>query len=414
MVFYSFYTYAFLLVFKMLKFSLYMRKFFQYPLIPKHFLLLVIATCVATTPLSTVTANAVQSQNPEKNYIVVLRNNAVDSSVVAKDHAKRRGAKISSVYHKALKGYAARMSKSTAQDLSKDPNVAFVEEDGVVRATTIQTSATWGLDRIDQRSKTLNATFNYVSTGTGVKAYVIDTGIRASHVDLAGRVLAGYDAVDGSLPADDCNGHGTHVAGTIGGTKFGVAKKVQLVPVRVLDCTGSGTWSGVIAGIDFVTANHLSGQPAIANMSLEGGFSSAVNLAVSNSIADGVSYAVAAGNSSKDSCLSSPASVSNAMTIGATDKNDMRASWSNYGKCVDWFAPGVNITSDWNTSDTASATLSGTSMATPHTAGVAALYLQKYPLATPKQVSDALYALTTKYIVTNSNSTNNHLLFSNL
>ena len=255
-------------------------------------------------------------------------------------------------------------------------------------------------------------------TGTGVTAYIIDTG----HPDQppwssAGRASYGYDAVDGSLPADDCHGHGTHVAGTVGGTTYGVAKGVSLVAVRVLDCAGSGTWSGVIAGIDWVTGAHAAGAPAVANMSLGGGANTAVDDAVRNSIADGVSYAIAAGNGNtvgiaQDACKYSPARVTEAMTIGATDSSDRKASWSNYGGCVDWFAPGVGITSAWKTSDTATNTISGTSMATPHTAGVAALYLQVNPGASPQAVRDALYAATTKGIVTSSNTANNHLLYS--
>ncbi|HYO46012.1 MAG TPA: S8 family peptidase, partial [Gemmatimonadota bacterium] len=272
-------------------------------------------------------------------------------------------------------------------------------------------------DRIDQRALPLNETFTYTNTGTGVTAYIIDTGIRFSHSDFAGRAVSGYDAIDGGS-ADDCHGHGTHVAGTVGGSTWGVAKNVKLVAVRVLDCQGSGTWSGVIAGIDWVTGEHKAVDPAVANMSLGGGGNTSVDTAVKNSIADGVSYAIAAGNGNivgiaQDACRSSPARVAEAMTIGATDKTDKKASWSNYGNCVDWFAPGVSITSAWNTSDTATNIISGTSMATPHTAGVAALYLQTHGGASPQTVRDALYANTTKNVVTSSKTTNKHLLFTN-
>jgi subtilisin family serine protease len=282
---------------------------------------------------------------------------------------------------------------------------------------TTQTDATWGLDRIDQRARTLTTTFNYTNTGTGVKAYIIDTGIRFNHAEFGGRVTSGFDAVDDGS-ADDCNGHGTHVAGTVGGTTYGVAKGVDLVAVRVLNCSGSGTWSGVIAGIDWVTGNHSEGTPAVANLSLGGGANSSVDQAVRNMIADGVATAVAAGNGNQggraqDACKYSPARVTDAMTIGATTRTDTKARWSNYGNCVDWFAPGVDITSAWHTSATATNTISGTSMATPHTAGVAALYLEANPGASAASVRNALYSNTTKSIVGSSNTANNHLLFSN-
>jgi subtilisin family serine protease len=291
-----------------------------------------------------------------------------------------------------------------------------VEEDGVVTADTTQSGATWGLDRIDQRALPLSGTYTYPTTASAVHAYIIDTGIRFSHSEFGGRATSGFDAVDGGS-ADDCNGHGTHVSGTVGGATYGVAKNVHLVAVRVLDCNGSGSTSGVIAGIDWVTADHAPGAPAVANMSLGGGRSRALDDAVRNSIADGVSYAIAAGNGNifglaKDACRTSPARVPEAMTVSATNNLDTKAPWANFGKCVDWFAPGVAITSAWNTGDTANNTISGTSMATPHTTGVAALYLQLHPGATPAQVRDALFAGTSKGVVINSRTANNHLLFS--
>jgi subtilisin family serine protease len=352
---------------------------------------------------------------PPDRYIVVLQEGA-DSDAVAKEHGRRYGASVRFVYGDALDGYAAQIPPDRLGEVRSDPRVAYVEPDGEVTAFTTQSNATWGLDRVDQRSLPLSGTFSYNNTGSGVSAYIVDTGIRFSHSDFGARAVSGYDSVDGGT-ADDCNGHGTHVAGTTGGGAWGVAKGVSLVAVRVLNCNGSGTISGVIAGVNWVTSDHDPGESAIANMSLGGGASSSLDTAVKNSIADGVSYAVAAGNGNRggvaqDACKYSPARVAEAITIGATDKTDKKASWSNYGNCVDWFAPGVGITSAWHTSATATNTISGTSMATPHTAGVAALYLQSNPGASPATVRTALYDNATKGIVTSSRTANNHLLFT--
>ncbi len=347
----------------------------------------------------------------------MLKDSAGSAAPVAAEHSRRFGADVRYVYAHALKGYAATLSEDQLGALAADARVDFIERDGTVAAVTTQTGATWGIDRIDQRSLPLSGSFTYTTTGAGVKAYIIDTGIRTSHSEFGGRAVDGYDAVDGTLPAADCNGHGTHVSGTVGGASYGVAKGVTLVAVRVLGCSGSGTTSGVIAGIDWVTADHAAGQPAVANMSLGGSASNALDAAVRNSIADGVNYAVAAGNGNivglaQNACKYSPARVTEAMTIGATDQTDKKASWSNYGDCVDWFAPGVGITSAWYTSDSATNTISGTSMATPHTTGVAALYLQSNPGASPAALRDALYNLTTKGVVTSSRTANNHLLYT--
>lgn len=361
-------------------------------------------------------ASAAPAGSARQDFIVVLKDSVARAAPVAAEHSARFGADVQYVYEHALKGYAASVAEGQLGALAADGRVAYIERDGEATAFTTQSNATWGLDRINQRNLPLDATYSYSNTGSGVTAYIIDTGIRFSHNEFGGRAVSGYDSVDGGS-ADDCNGHGTHVAGTVGGTTYGVAKGVTLVAVRVLNCSGSGTWSGVIAGIDYVTQNHVSG-PAVANMSLGGSANSSVDTAVRNSIADGVSYAIAAGNGNfigrhQDACKTSPARVTEAMTISATDKTDKKASWANYGKCVDWFASGVGITSAWSTSDTATNTISGTSMATPHTAGVAALYLQGNTGASPATVRDALYALTTKGIVTSSRTTNNHLLFTN-
>jgi subtilisin family serine protease len=350
-------------------------------------------------------------------YIVTLRDSVSDPAAVARSHA-RFGARITNVYSHALKGYSATLPQALVAVLADDARVASIERDGIMRADTTQTGATWGIDRIDQRNLPLNGTYGYTNTGAGVKVYIIDTGLRFTHTQFGGRASSGIDKIDGGA-ADDCNGHGTHVGGTVAGSTYGVAKQASLVAVRVLGCNGSGSTSGVIAGVDWVTADHQAGQPAVANMSLTGGANSALDTAVRNSIADGVSYAVAAGNGNvlgfaANACNVSPARVAEAMTIGATGNNDAKASFSNFGTCVDWFAPGVNITSSWGTSDTATNTISGTSMATPHTAGVAALYLQTHASASAASVRQALFDLTTKGIVTNSRTTNNHLLFTNV
>ena len=378
---------------------------------------IVLALAVAAAALATLGA-ASPSASDRASYIVVLKSSVADPAAVAQEHAARFGGTVTHVYSHALKGYSLTLPAPAAARIAADPRVDYVEADGVMTADTTQTGATWGIDRIDQRSLPLSGTFTYFATGSGVKAYIIDTGIRFTHTQFGGRAIKGVDEVTPGGSAADCNGHGTHVSGTVGGSTYGVAKQVTLVAVRVLGCNGSGSTSGVIAGVDWVTGNHLSGQSAVANMSLGGGASSSLDTAVNNSINDGVSYAIAAGNGDvfgnpQNACNFSPARVAAAMTISATDRTDTKASWANYGSCVDWFAPGVSITSSWYSSDTATNTISGTSMATPHTAGVAALYLQGHPGSSPSTVRTALYNLTTKSIVKSSSTTNNHLLYTN-
>jgi subtilisin family serine protease len=379
---------------------------------------------IAAVLLAVLGAAGGASAAPPDRYIVVLKDGVRDPGAVAREHARRDAAQIGFVYHNALKGYAARIPAARLAAVRADSRVAYVEPDGEAHALTTQANATWGLDRIDQHALPLSTTFTYTNDGADynaagddVKAYIIDTGIRYDHVDFAGRAIRGTDTVTSGGTGADCNGHGTHVAGTVGGATYGVAKGVTLVSVRVLGCRGAGTFSGVIAGIDWVTGNHQAGQPAVANMSLGGGANSAVDTAVRNSIADGVSYAIAAGNGNflgiaQNACNFSPARVTKAMTVSATNRGDKKASWANYGGCVDWFAPGVGITSDWWSSASATNTISGTSMATPHTTGVAALYLESNPTASPADVAAALDAKTTKGIVTSSKTAKNNLLFT--
>ena len=346
-------------------------------------------------------------------YIVVFKAGTQRADVsAAAEHARGLGGQVDFVYESALTGFAANLPEQALSGLSHNPNVDFIEADQVMTIDATQSPATWGLDRIDQRALPLNNTYNYNFTGAGVTAYIIDTGIRLSHNEFGGRASSGYDFVDNDSNADDCNGHGTHVSGTVGGSTYGVAKGVSLVAVRVLNCSGSGTTSGVIAGIDWVTSQHTTGK-AVANMSLGGGPSTALDNAVRNSIADGVVYAIAAGNSNRNACNFSPARTAEAITVGATTSTDARASYSNKGSCLDLFAPGSSITSAWITSNTATNTISGTSMATPHVAGVAALYLEGHNV-TPLQVRNAIVGAATPNVVGNPGKNSPNLLLYSL
>jgi subtilisin family serine protease len=346
------------------------------------------------------------------SYIVVFKPDAVQNiPAAAQALATAHGGEVTFVYEHALEGFAVQIPAGRAKGLENDPRVAYVEADQVVEAVATQSPATWGLDRIDQRNLPLNNTYNYNQTGTGVHAYIIDTGVRGTHQEFTGRMGNGYTAISDGNGSNDCNGHGTHVAGTTGGTTYGVAKQVTIHPVRVLNCQGSGTNAGVIAGVDWVTQNRVT--PAVANMSLGGGASSALDTAVSNSINAGVSYAIAAGNSNANACNYSPARVAAANTVGATTSSDARSSFSNYGTCLDIFAPGSSITSAWHTSNTATNTISGTSMASPHVAGAIALYLQTNPGASPATVTQALVNTATTGVVTSPGSGSpNRLLYT--
>lgn len=355
----------------------------------------------------------------QNQYIVVLDDSIVGekgpysiASYIADDMASKYGGKIKHVYKHALNGFSVEMTEAQAEALSKDFRVNFVEEDGLVHATTTQNGATWGLDRIDQRDLPLNSTYVYTPTGAGVHAYIIDTGIRVTHTQFGGRASVAFDSIGDGQNGIDCNGHGTHVAGSVGGSTYGVAKGVTLHAVRVLDCNGDGTDSTVIAGVDWVTAHRIT--PAVANMSLGGGASSALDTSVQNSINAGVTYAVAAGNDyGVDACTESPGRVAAALTVGSTTSTDARSSFSNIGTCLDLFAPGSSITSAWSTSDTATNTISGTSMATPHVTGVAALYLQNNSSASPATVANQIITTATTARLTGIGAGSpNRLLYS--
>jgi subtilisin family serine protease len=344
-------------------------------------------------------------------YIVVFKDDVADVAKLTETLSQQAGIKARFTYKHSIKGFAATIPAQALEGISNNPNVKYIEQDQEVKLEATQTGATWGLDRIDQPSLPLNGSYAYNSEGATVDAYIFDTGILTSHSEFSGgRAIFGYDAFRGN--GLDSNGHGTHVAGTVGGAVYGVAKKVNLYAVRILGNSGSGPWSGVIAGIDWAVGHHTT-RPAVGNMSIGGGFSTSVNDAVRRAVADGIVMCVAAGNNNAEAGNYSPASTAEAITVGSTTSSDSRSSFSNYGSVVDIFAPGSSITSSWYTSTTATNTISGTSMATPHVAGAAALYLEAFPGASPAQVQQGLKDNAVSGIITSIPAGTVNLLLQN-
>ena len=348
--------------------------------------------------------------SPNGRYLVQY---SADADVTAEARSLRAaGVMVRSAVGGSFKAAVVKASRAEARTLLRDPSVLTVEPDVRIKASDIQVSPPWGLDRVDQRTLPLNNSYTAPASGQGVTVYVMDTGVLAAHTEFGGRVAGGWSAIDDGLGASDCNGHGTHVAGTVAGSVYGVAKKATIVPVRVLGCDGSGWGSDLIEGLNWIVGHHRSGTPAVLNMSLGGdSTSSAMDSAVQSVMADGVTAVVAAGNNAVDACGSSPARVSAALTVAASDSSDYQASFSNFGPCVDLYAPGVSIRSAWFTSLTSFATAHGTSMATPHVAGAAAVLLAQQPNLTPAQVAARLNADATVNVIRGaSTGTPNRLL----
>jgi subtilisin family serine protease len=361
-----------------------------------------------TAPVDEVFSMARAGEVIEGSYIVVFNDDVADVEGKAKEKALKKNGKLKHTYKHALKGFAAELSSEAVAELQADPDVAYVEADQVYTADATQSGATWGIDRIDQRNLPLSGTYTYTSTASNVRAYIIDTGIRTTHAQFGSRASNVYDAFGGN--GSDCNGHGTHVAGTVGGSTYGVAKSVMLRGLRVLNCSGSGSTSGIIAAIDWLRVNFIA--PAVANMSLGGGYSSSLNTAVNNLSNAGVFVAVAAGNSNANACNYSPASAANATSVASSTSSDAKSSFSNYGSCVHIYAPGSSITSAWHTSNTATNTISGTSMASPHVAGVAALYKSTNTSASSSSIRTWLINNSTANVISgNPSGTPNRLLY---
>lgn len=365
------------------------------------------------------TTNSVLSSSEAKGiiknqYIVILNKDVGSSNEFAQGIAKQHGGKVLQTYDAVLKGFAIYLpdvaGTAFVEAMKKNPKVVSVENDTIMKIeATTQSNPDWGLDRIDQRNLPLDSAYSYLQTGSGTTAYIVDTGILSTHQQFSGRVLSGYTAISDGNGTSDCHGHGTHVAGTVGGSTYGVAKNVSLVPIRILGCDGSGASSNVIAGLDWILKNGK--KPAVVNMSLGGEANTSLDSAVENLFNNGYVMVVAAGNSNTDACSSSPARVSKAITVAATDNTDTRASYSNYGSCVDIFAPGSQINSSWIGSNTATKVLNGTSMATPHVAGVVAEMLQSTPTATPQTISTNLLNQASSNVVKNPSGSPNRLLY---
>ncbi|WP_232323520.1 S8 family serine peptidase [Catenuloplanes japonicus] len=351
----------------------------------------------------------------EDSYIVVLKDVAVDAvPATARSLAARQSGGVVRTYQHAVTGFEAHLTARAARRLAADPAVASVTQNHTVTASDVQSpTPSWGLDRIDQRARPVDDSYTYPDGAPVVTAYIIDGGINLAHTDFAGRIRPGQDFVDGGDP-EDCRGHGTHVAGTVGGTTYGVAKNVEIVPVRVLNCEGSGSVATVMAGIDWITADHRPGAPAVANMSINGTSRyTPEEDAVRRSIADGITFVVSAGNhDGTNACNNTPAAVPEVITVGAVGPDDTRPSFSNIGPCVDLFAPGVDIVSANIGGDTASRSWSGTSMSAPHVTGAAALILADHPTWTPAQVAAELVADATPDVITDAGAGSpNRLLY---
>lgn len=372
------------------------------------------AVAVEPDPLGTIRNAAAGGPVVQDEYIVVMKDRGKEPAAKvrnrAKDLAKEHGGALDRTYTSALEGFSVKASEKQARKLAADPAVDYVEPNRVERGDGTQVDPVWGLDRVDQRALPLNSTYDYTSTASNVTAYVVDSGVRVQHSEFSGRARYGYNFVDDNTTAADCHGHGTHVAGTLGSNTYGVAKRVRIVAVKVLNCDNLGTTANVLAGYDWVARNAV--KPAVANVSIGGSASDAKDAALREMVDAGITVAVSAGNSAKDACTQSPAREPSVITVAATTSADARASWSNHGSCVDVFAPGSSIVSTGHTSDTAWTTRSGTSMAAPHVTGAAAIYLSTHTSAQPAEVAAAVLDASTNGVLADVQGSPNKLVYS--